>query len=579
MLRPDSRASAPPSELDGSTYDFMDDAMTDENANTEELDSVGSGSEFGDSIHGDIFDEDRDATDAKQEHDDVMKSSILQDTRSLSSTLTIRPNPILDQILNNGTTEDKLNSDISSMMREKHQNMQDDDAPETNDEQYPVKIESPQRGPFRILGVPIDIKMITLFIAGVWLAITYADYIPGINTSSVHSKEYEQFLRSNLPSLATATPSSSISSSIAPVNTDPVVDGSRFIDTLSFSSMTKSPFSMLSKGSSSDKKKEATQSQVSKSLSSAKDTVEDLSRNIKEQINKPINSRVKGNSVSAPKGRAYVCLNAGIIIPYISGPRPSPHLGCLGPYDELADKQQAFNMTYDLATRGSNITSTRPYRGSLAIFVTQDDKFVMFGHKQNATAPIEWVPFGIRLRGHASYEATVAVPAESKFQRTAIHFHGEAPNLFAVALRLTSALTTYVEPIQNSIQANSDKIDKLISSGAENIEKSVVRAQGSALVLANRLQTRVSTTLNKVIQRHAGIGDTLARVQGKGVQNLVLMGGKTRNAVAHAQKKVKSIAKQIKEKRLAKQHKARGSRKSRSSERKFSKPRWMEQIL
>jgi hypothetical protein len=578
MLRPDSQASVPSSELDGTGYDMLSDVSNDDAMTAESLAS--DGSEFGEneSVHYYRYDNDGgDTTDVDGQEETMPGSSSQFGVQSLSSTMTATPaSRVVNHTLKRA--EDILNSDMNSTMREKHQDMQNEEDSDTDDEQE-IKLELPVREPFTILGFHIDSKtLFCFFLTFCSVVLVTQSYLPANPTSSVHSQEYEQFLKSNLPSLATATPSSSISSSIAPVNTDPVTDGSRFIDALSFSSMTKSPFSLLTKGSSSEKKKEATKSQSAKAVSSAKDIVEDLPQELKPQAPKPSNSLVKGNP-SIASSRAFIYPNSGIIIPYVSGPRPNLS-GRLGPFDEITDNQQVFNLTYDLATNEYNLTSTRPYRGSLAIVITRDSKFVTRGHMQNATAPIEWVPSGIRLSGHSVYNVTVVVPGEGKFRRTAVHFHGESSNLFAVALRLTSALTTYVEPyvepLQNSIHANSEKIEKLMSS--VDIKEAVVQAQGSAFVLVNNLQNRVSTTFNKVIQRNAGIGNTLSRVQGKGVHNLVIMSGKTKKAVAHAQKKVKAIAKKMNKKRLARLHR-RAGRKCRNAEKKFTKPRWMEQIL
>jgi hypothetical protein len=544
MARPSSRASAPLSELDESTYDMLSDSMTDDDALTTDSLASDRGSEFGEddltqasaSQYGHDSDDDTTEDEGEDRYDDgyLMHHA----PQSMTSTLT-QHHGIAAAVP--GTVDDVRNSDeaMEKLLNSALDNLsaindhQDDDSrnPENRNKKAQEKLGS--KVPRLLGGMNYNQWLIVAsslaLVASMIIALCSRLFPHNASSATIIPKEYGEYLKSNLPSLASSSVSS-LSSPVSSRSTQVASDIASYLETLSHSS-TKT--SVSPQKCSTD---------VVKPSSSAPNKVIQLGPPEHEAPKaKPCNVRRNFKESSEEKKsfkppKSYIFLNSGCILPENIG-RKEQSGDRLGPYRELTGSEAKFSASFDTTTETFSISSSRSYKGSLAILVMPENcKLLLRGHKPPGySSPIEWVPAHVSSASldDKTFSVAIVVPAEASFQVTNVHVDLPSSPWTSVALRhWTGAMTRYVEPLHDRMQRRAEEIDKLISAVEDSLEQSVVRAHDSAAEIVAQLHVRAAEA---ALQGRNAIGDAFLNVGRQ--RKLVLV--TTRKALAKAQKRVK----------------------------------------
>jgi hypothetical protein len=549
MARPSSQASAPFSELDESTYDMLSDSMTDDDAVTTDSLASDRTSEFGEddlaqasaSQYG--HDSDDDTTEDEGEERDDTSYLIHSGPQSMTSTLTQHYNiasviPASVGSLHNSddAMEKMLNSELDTLAGRNDHHDSNRNSEQNNRRPEDKRVSKIVRS-LRDMNYNqwLIVASSLALVASMVIALCSRFFPPNTSSPTILPKEYGEYLKSNLPSLA--SPSVSSRSSVVSSKTTDAVSEAALSSYLS--SLIDQQIQSSAKGLAASKK------------CSIKDTKPSSS-----SVNKPIQlgppdydtPEVEPSTVprkfkesseekkSFKSSKSYIFLNSGCILPENIG-RNQQSGDRLGPYRELTGNEAKFRADYDTTTNKFNIYSSRPYRGSLAILVMPENcKLLQRGHQPPGFAsPIEWVPAQVSSSSvnGKTFSVAIVVPAEASFQVTNVQIDLLPSRWTSVALRhWTGAMTRYVEPFHVRMQNRAEEIDKIISAVEDTLEQSVVRAHDSAAELVSHIQHRAAAA---AMHGRAAIGDALLNVRKQ--RKVVLY--ETRRALAKAQKRVK----------------------------------------
>jgi hypothetical protein len=401
---------------------------------------------------------------------------------------------------------------------------------------------------------------------------------------------YQEFLKANLPSLE------SIRSSATPAMTQQ--QGLAMVPDFIFSSMAKPSPALSSSSSRLAGESSKPSNAVLKQITSLD---HDASKPIVGSDDATVPPISKEPFEKSASTKFYIYLKSGEIVPYASfGFRTSSSSDRLGPYQELVGSQRKFIVAFDYETNQFKITSTKPYRGSLAILVLlENGKMLMRGHQHDKSSTIEWVPSNIPTSELSGKEFSVAVviPAENTFQMSSVSVYVPVSTWTDVAVRLSGALSHYVEPFHSKlherIRSTVENVEQLMPSAEtchESLEKSVIRAQGSAIQIANEITARMNQIMestkiqSRVSEAMLKMHDQALKIHDQALKGIASRSTEALRAVDRAQKRAHEVKRLLTKKssqRSAQKEARKEARKEKGRQRKrsqFSK-KWMKGVV
>jgi hypothetical protein len=201
--------------------------------------------------------------------------------------------------------------------------------------------------------------------------------------------------------------------------------------------------------------------------------------------------------------RFYVYLNSGQVLPLTDG-RREKHADRMGPYTQLAKDNEKFRISFN-ARHGKFVIArvhSAKIKGSTAIAISREGRVIQRGYLTTAEALVSWVPKEIAPEElYGDMDVLFVLPAESAFQTSSINlgsrqFQWSDPPMAAAAAasdvmrRITDAISTYVEPRMEPPAwmrvATKPPIKKASEDAMQELKAALGLLKSRAMAMANQ---------------------------------------------------------------------------------------------